>query len=175
MTHHSLQIRSLESSDIPQIVNRFTFPWSSSEKTQARWDQYYKEQESGIRTVGLVEKGHEILGYGSLLRQGECPFFLGQQIPEINAIWIDESHRRQGLAKALIRWLENLAAQEGYEQIGIGVGLYRDYGPAQRLYFRLGYCPDGNGLTYKGKPAVAGQSYRLDDDLILWLTKPLNN
>jgi hypothetical protein len=46
-------------------------------------------------------------------------------------------------ARALIKWLENLASQEGYNEIGIGVGLYRDYGPAQQLYFQLGYIPDG--------------------------------
>ena len=51
------------------------------------------------------------------------------------------------------------------------MGLYKDYGPAQKLYSKLGYSPDGNGITYKGQPAIAGQSYVLDDDLILWLTK----
>lgn len=30
-----------------------------------------------------------------------------------------------------------------------------------------------NGITYKGQPAVAGQTYPLDDDLILWLIKAL--
>lgn len=37
----------------------------------------------------------------------------------------------------------------------------------------LGYMPNGNGITYKGQPTVAGQAYPLDDDLILWLTKQL--
>ncbi|MGA8163600.1 MAG: hypothetical protein WB791_01080 [Waddliaceae bacterium] len=77
------------------------------------------------------------------------------------------------LGKVLIKWLEDLANQEGYDQIGIGVGLYRDYGPAQKLYFQLGYVPDGNGITYKDQPTVPGQAYPLDDDLILWLMKPL--
>lgn len=77
------------------------------------------------------------------------------------------------LASMLIKWIEKLAVKEGYKQIGIGVGLYRDYGPAQQLYFQLGYVPEGSGITYKGQLTVAGQSYPLDDDLILWLTKPL--
>jgi GNAT superfamily N-acetyltransferase len=108
-----------------------------------------------------------------LLRKQECPFFAKKNIPEINAIWIDEDHRNQGLGTTLIKWIEDLARQEGYHQIGIGVGLYKDYGPAQRLYFQLGYIPDGNGITYKGQSTVPGQSYPLDDDLILWLTKTL--
>ncbi len=54
------------------------------------------------------------------------------------------------------------------------MGLYRDYGPAQQLYFQLGYLPEGNGITYKGQPTTPGQSYPLDDHLILWLVKVLS-
>jgi ribosomal protein S18 acetylase RimI-like enzyme len=166
-------MRPMSENDIAKIVSRYSFPWSNPEKTKTLWDTYYREQQDGIRTVAVLEKNHEILGYGSLLRKPECPFFGENNIPEINAIWIDENHRRQGLGKALVRWLEDLASQEGYHQIGIGVGLYRDYGPAQKLYFQLGYIPDGNGITYKGQTTVPGQAYPLDDDLILWLMKTL--
>ncbi len=166
-------IRSLHKTDIPKIVRRYSFPWSTPEKTQILWDAYYQEQEEKVRTVAVIEKDDEILGYGSLLRKPECPFFAQRNIPEINAIWIDEDYRRKGLGTALIKWIENLANQEGYKEIGIGVGLYRDYGPAQQLYFQLGYSPEGNGITYKGEATVAGQSYPLDDDLLLWLVKPL--
>lgn len=166
-------IRPLTKSDIPKIVARYSFPWSTSEKTEALWDSYYQEQQDGIRTVAVIEENHAILGYGSLLRKPESPFFAQKNIPEINAIWIDEDHRKKGLGIALIKWLEKLARQEGYQQIGIGVGLYKDYGPAQKLYFKLGYSPEGNGITYKGESATPGQSYPLDDDLILWLKKDL--
>lgn len=45
--------------------------------------------------------------------------------------------------------------------------------PAQKLYFDLGYSPNGTGITYKGEVSIPGQSYPLDDDLILWLVKDL--
>lgn len=166
-------IRPLHKSDIQKIASQYSFPWSTPEKTKTLWDTYYQEQEDKIRTVAVIERDGEILGYGSLLRKSQCPFFLCSNIPEINAIWIDEDHRKQGLGTALIEWLEDLAGHEGYNQMGIGVGLYHDYGPAQRLYFQLGYIPDGNGITYKGQPTVAGQTYPLDDDLLLWLVKIL--
>ena len=166
-------IRPMNTHDIAKIVSRYSFPWSTPEKTKVLWDTYYREQQDNIRTVAVLEKDNEILGYGSLLRKPESPFFADKNIPEINAIWIDEDHRRHGLGTALIEWLEKLASQEGYQQIGIGVGLYGDYGPAQKLYFQLGYVPDGNGITYKGRPTVPGQTYPLDDDLILWLMKTL--
>ena len=167
-------IRPMNAHDVAKIVSRYSFPWSTPEKTKILWDTYYQEQEDMVRTVAVIEKDNEILGYGSLLRKPESPFFAQRNIPEINAIWIDEDHRRKGLGTALIQWLENLASHEAYNEIGIGVGLYRDYGPAQKLYFQLSYIPDGNGITYKGQPTVAGQTYPLDDDLLLWLSKALD-
>lgn len=166
-------IRPLEKADLPKIVARYTFPWSTPEKTLALWETYFNEQQKNVRTVFIVEEGGEILGYGSFLRQPECPYFATAGIPEINALWIDEKHQRRGLGTALIQQMEKLALQEGYKEIGIGVGLYRDYGPAQRLYFKLGYAPEGSGVTYKGLPTVPGEPYPLDDELILWLTKSL--
>lgn len=166
-------IRAMSAHDIEKIVTRYSFPWSTPEKTKILWGTYYREHQEGIRTVAVLEENHEILGYGSLLRKPECPFFAKKNIPEINAIWIDENYRRQGFGKALIKWFEKLARHEGYDQIGIGVGLYQDYGPAQKLYFQLGYVPEGNGITYKGQPTVPGQTYPLDDDLIFWLEKSL--
>jgi hypothetical protein len=61
--------------------------------------------------------------------------------------------------------------------IGIGVGLYAGadggYGAAQRLYIKRGYIPDGKGITYNYEPTIPGNSYPLDDDLVLWFTKKL--
>ena len=41
----------------------------------------------------------------------------------------------------------------------IGVGLYNDYGRAQKLYVHLGYVPDGHGVTYAYQSIVPGESY----------------
>lgn len=166
-------IRNLREDDIERLVQSFACPWSIPEATQKSWEQYLKEQDEGIRTSCLLEMGSEICGYGHLLRVGENPYFRSQDIPEINALWIGECYRRQGLARQLIAHLEELARKEGYRTVGLGVGLYKDYGPAQQLYFKLGYCPDGNGITYKGELVIPGSAYPVDDELILWMTKPL--
>jgi GNAT superfamily N-acetyltransferase len=155
--------------DIEPVAHRYCFPQRSLEERVATWKRTYAEQEEGIRTVALLDQSGEILGYGSLLRRSE--YF--RDIPEVHDLWIDEGHRGQGLGSRLIGWLEELAVREGYTAIGIGVGLYRDYGEAQKLYFRLGYCPDGTGITYKNTSVTPGESYPVDDDLILWLRKAL--
>jgi hypothetical protein len=41
------------------------------------------------------------------------------------------------------------------------------------LYVHLGYVPDGQGMTYKGEQVVPGDSYPVDDDLLIWLKKDL--
>lgn len=94
-------------------------------------------------------------------------------IPEIQDINILPEYRRRGYATALIKWCEGLARARGCDMIGISVGLTHDYGPAQILYARLGYLPDGNGVTYDREPVDARRTYPLDDDLALMMVKAL--
>jgi hypothetical protein len=68
---------------------------------------------------------------------------------------------------------ETIALDQGAEKIGISVGLTKDYGPAQRLYFKLGYMPDGNGISYDREGITYGQTYVADDDLCLMMIKEL--
>lgn len=167
----NVTIRNLQAKDLNKIAHTFTFPWSNFEATLKLWEQWFKEQQDGIRTVCVLERQKQFLGYGSLLRVSEYAYFREKGIPDVSAIWIDESFRRQGLGKKLIEHLEDMARYEGYKTMGIGVGLYKDYGPAQKLYFKMGYQPDGNGITYKGNWVVPGAPHPVDDELLIWLTK----
>jgi hypothetical protein len=66
---------------------------------------------------------------------------------------------------------EQLARDRGIATLGITVGLFDDYGPAQRLYARRGYIPDGRGACQGQRALHRGTRVRMDDDLIIWLTK----
>jgi hypothetical protein len=66
---------------------------------------------------------------------------------------------------------ENMTRRRGAAELGITVGLFDDYGPAQRLYARRGYLPDGRGACRGQQPLSRGTRVTMDDDLILWLTK----
>jgi ribosomal protein S18 acetylase RimI-like enzyme len=167
-------VRALQEDDFNTIVNTFCFPWSSAKATTDKWERYLTEQTKQVRTVFLVEEQGKIIGYASLLRVSDYPEFRKDGIPEINDLWIAEGQRKKGFGRKLILHLEEIARNEGYTSIGLGVGLYEDYGPAQSLYFKLGYVPDGKGITYKTFRVVPGEQYPVDDDLILWIKKTLS-
>lgn len=94
-------------------------------------------------------------------------------LPEIQDLNVIPAHRRKGIATMLIKWCEGLGRAKGCDHIGISVGLTKDYGPAQILYARLGYLPDGNGITYDREPVLFAKPYPVDDDLALMMIKPL--
>lgn len=94
-------------------------------------------------------------------------------IPEIQDLNVVPDMRRKGIASAMIDWCEENARDKGFDTIGIGVGLTKDFGPAQVLYVRKGYVPDGYGVTYDREAVSTHASYRMDDDLSLMMVKPL--
>lgn len=174
LERQDISIRVMKDEDINTLIKTFCFPWSSIEATRNKWAQYHKEHQEQIRTVYLLEKQGSILGYANLLRQSHYLAFKDNSIPEINDVWISAERRGNGLGTRLIQHLEKMARQENYRQIGLGVGLYKDYGTAQKLYIHLGYIPDGMGVTYKSQTVVPGDSYPIDDDLLVWLKKDLS-
>ena len=137
------------------------------------WQARLSEQESGRRTVLVAWDLGRPIGYGSLLAPSGYPPFAAAGIPEIHDLSVAARCRGRGVATALIGALEAMAAKAGHGEVGIGVGLYADYGSAQRLYARLGYVPDGRGVTSWGKPIVPGSRVRVDDELVLWMTRRL--
>jgi GNAT superfamily N-acetyltransferase len=165
-------IRPLRQQDI-EVLGDLYFPWSTREETVTKWTRYLDEQQKGTRTACIIEQQDKIVGYGHLLLASEYPPFKKNGIPEIHDVWIFEEERHKGFGSMLIRHLEQLAKKNECQKIGIGVGLYKDYGRAQKLYFQMGYCPDGEGISYQFASVVPGEKYPADDDLILWLLKQL--
>ena len=139
----------------------------------ALWAMYLAEHQAGLRLVVLAWDGTRPVGYGNLRWSPGYEPFRDAGIPEINNLGVDIKVRNQGVCTALIGHFEDRAREAGRTVMGIGVGLYPDYGPAQRLYAKLGYRPDGRGIAYAEKTVAPMQMVRLDDDLVLWLTKLL--
>ncbi|OAM00701.1 GNAT family N-acetyltransferase [Wolbachia endosymbiont of Dactylopius coccus] len=80
--------------------------------------------------------------------------------------------RNRGIGSTLLETAEKEAAGKS-DIVGLGVGLYADYGAAQKLYIKRGYIPDSLGVTYKYEHVKPGARVDLDDDLVLWFMKNL--
>jgi GNAT superfamily N-acetyltransferase len=66
--------------------------------------------------------------------------FAERQIPEISDLNVLPPHRRQGIGNALLDRAESVASGRS-KVVGLGVGLYSDYGAAQRIYVRAATSP----------------------------------
>lgn len=131
-----------------------------------------RENQEKKRVTFVAFNGNDFAGMVNIIFESSYPYFKSNNIPEINDLLVVPRFRNQGVAKMLLDETERFASNK-YERIGLGVGLYKDYGSAQRLYFKNGYIPDGNGLMYSNSEVIPGSHVRVDDDLLIYLYKQL--
>lgn len=164
-------VRNLELSDPPLIAAAFAkVGWRN--KSESKYIGYYAEQTAGVRDVIVALYGDRFAGYGTVVWMPDYPTFRALGIPAIVDLNVLPQFRRRGIASAIMDEAEaRIALRSSFA--GLGVGLYSDYGPAQRMYVLRGYVPDGKGITYRDEYVTAGAGVIVDDDLVLWLTKRL--
>ncbi|MEM7539789.1 MAG: GNAT family N-acetyltransferase [Chloroflexota bacterium] len=173
-----LSIRALEQGDIQEIADAFaTLGW---DKPASQYERYFQEQEAGERAVRVawwVTEGSDVFaGYLTVVWQSDYPPFLEGNIPEVVDFNVLPQFRRQGIGTRLMDEAECLIAKNSTLSppiAGIGVGMYADYGAAQRLYVKRGYIPDGRGIMYDIEPVPPGAQTVNDDSLVLFFTKVL--
>lgn len=137
------------------------------------FEKQLTEQKAGTRHVFVGVVDEQDVGYCILNWQPKYRPFLRLGIPEIQDLYIIPDFRQRGFAEMLISFCEGKARARAIGRIGIGVGLHSSYGPAQRLYFKLGYGPDGQGINYDRRICEYGEIRPVDDDLCLMLLKDL--
>lgn len=167
----TVTLTSLNKSDIDEIVLAFkNIDWN---KPKSIYENYLNDQSKGNRSVIVAKENDQFCGYVTLKWMSDYSSFAEQNIPEVADLNVLPKYRKQGIGKSLVDECERLARERDLSVIGIGVGLTADYGNAQRLYIRLGFIPDGNGLHYKGKLIKHSELVSADDDLLIYLTKVL--
>ncbi len=165
-------VRQATADDIP-VLNAIALA-QNSRKAPDYFTRCLEEQAAGRRLVFVAGQGDSApVGYGMLNFHAQYALYKRLGIPEIQDLNVMPDARKQGLATAIIDRCETIARERGCEHIGISVGLYADYGPAQRLYVRLGYVPDGYGVTYDRQTVRPGEMRPVDDDLCLMMVKKL--
>ena len=162
-------IRKMQESDIKDLSRGFTSQgWPSREEILTR---YFKEQKSGEREVLVAEIDGVVAGYITILpdaKQG--PF--ARMAPELSDFNVFEPFQNQGIGNLLLEEAEKRVKLFS-DKVTLGVGLHSDYGPAQRLYIKRGYIPDGSGVWYQNhRPAMDAICEDIGD-LVLYLSKDL--
>jgi GNAT superfamily N-acetyltransferase len=166
-----LTIAPLERANIAEILATDGGAWWR--RDEPYWLKCLEEQARGHRAAVVASDAGGIAGYAYLNWHSQYPRFRTQEIPEISDLRVSDRHRRRGVATGMIAHFERTALYARRRAIGIGVGLYSGYGPAQRLYAKLGFRPDGHGITYGNADIEPGAMVTVDDSLILWLVREL--
>lgn len=142
-------------------------------KTRAEPD-YAARLFASSRAVFIAWLDHHPVGYVVLNPAPAYSLFMRLNMPELQDLNVLPDHRNKGVGAALVAVCEGYARGLGHTHIGLAVGLDKTYGPAQRLYVRLGYMPDGFGVTYDRAPITPGEMRPVDDNLCLMMVKDLS-
>lgn len=129
-------------------------------------------QDEGRLVLLVATVDGNYAGHCKIIWEPTYPYFKENKIPETQDLNVLAQYRRNGIATKLVEETERLIGERS-EWAGIGFGLYRDYGAAQRMYVLRGYVPDGQGIVYEDVPVTPGESYCVDDGLVLGLVKRL--
>ena len=165
-----ITLKELEFEDCIEITAAFLNQgW---DKPLSQYQNYYRESVEKKRTVFLAYFENKFAGYLTIKWDAFYPYFKENKIPEISDLNVLKIYQRNGIASKLMDKAEQ-AISERSNIAGIGVGLTKDYGPAQIMYVKRGYIPDGLGLSYNERLISYGENVRVDDDLIICLTKQL--
>ena len=166
----NLAVREMRRTDPPMIAAAFRAQgWN---KPQDQYEGYYRDQRKGKRTVLVAEQEGQFVGYLTIVWRSQYAPFRDAGIPEIVDFNVLLAQRRKGIGTLLMDEAEHRMARRS-KIAGIGVGLSADYGPAQIMYVKRGYVPDGRGIQYGGKTLQYGDKTTVDDFLVLNFTKEL--
>ena len=168
----NISVRKMIFEDIEILAEEFGVKQGWRHMTVELFTKYFNEQNGNKRHVLVALVSDSIAGYVTLLPNDLNGPFANKNIPTVCDFNVLKKFQQCGVGTALMDAVENLAKQTSNE-ICLGVGLYTDYGTAQRMYVKRGYIPDGSGVWYKNRNLPPYESCVNDDDLILYMSKQL--
>lgn len=168
--HMNIEIRNMIETDILDFNKEFTLQgWN---KPVSLFERYFDEQENGKRQVFVATVQNQVAGYTTLLPNDKFGAFKNMNIPTVCDFNVLEKYQKQGIGTAILDRIENTVKKYS-DKICLGVGLHHGYGPAQRLYVKRGYIPDGSGVWYNNKVLEPYTDCKNDDGLVLYMLKQL--
>lgn len=170
MDHQTVQINLLDEEALQSNIDLFAEHVYAGDEGQAI--EHFDEVLNGRSNTFVAYVENAFGGFITIRWEPHNKYFRQNNIPFIHHLEVKPNYQGQGLANKLMGTAEALIKTKA-THAGICVGIFGDYGPAQRLYAKRGYIPDGRGVCKWHRPVEAGETVVIDDDLILWLVKPL--
>lgn len=165
----NLTIRKMQAGDVALLDQQFIKQnWPSRKIVLTH---YLAEQQSGERLVLIALFKSQVAGYVTLMTLAKAGPLQGMY-PEIADFNVFEQFQKFGIGGQLLTAIEN-AAQPMTKLVTLGVGLHSGYGPAQRLYVKHGFIPDGSGVWYNNRPLAMNAPCFNDNELVLYLSKSI--
>ena len=166
----SIRIRSMVQEDARILSDTYlSYGWHPEIET---YENYYREQQEGTRFVFIAEFDGEVKGQCTLLMHPTEGPWGGKGIPEIVDLTVFFDVHGKGIGSRLLDAAETKASEVS-DSVYLAVGVHSGYGPAQRIYVKRGYIPDGSGVWYQGRVLEQYAPCVNDDDLLLYLSKKL--
>ncbi len=155
--------------DIPLICKADN---DESEKNRIYLTKQLENQEKHECSALLALYNGEIAGYVFLYYKCRWGGLANCGLPCVVDLIVFEKYRKNGIATVLMETAEKIAKKYS-DKVYLDVCLNSEYGPAQRLYVKRGYVPDGKGAYYKEKVCETNAICKNDDELTLCLIKEL--
>jgi len=140
---------------------------------EATIEANFQDHDNGESTTILGHEAGRLVGIVTIRWHSRYPPFRERQIPLIQNIEIRYEDRGRGIGGLMLERTEQEIALRS-PLAGICVGIMASYGPAQRLYVKRGYVPDGRGVCHPQEPLQEGETVTIDHDLLLWLVKDVS-
>lgn len=165
----NITTRLLKAQDIPLMV--ILLPTEDRRARREKiYQRYLEEQNKDERVVIVAFYEEDFVGHVTIIWHPEYPPFAENNIPEISDLRVMPAYRRRGIGSTLMNEAEKRIFERS-DVSGIGFGISADYGPAQRMFVKRGYIPDGRGLWSSEKGHIGEFSTVQVDDCVIFLTK----
>ena len=166
-----MELRVATGQDIDDFIEVASRHFFSGSEARARENLgHFVEADTSFM---LAYDGGEPVGVVTVRWNCQYPPFLAEGIPFIQNIEIRHDLRGRGVGSRVMEAVEQFVGRRTH-RLGICVALFDAYGPAQRLYAKRGYVPDGRGACQRFTPLRRGDRITLDDDHLIWLVKELH-
>jgi len=166
-----VNIQRLLPGNIPAAIDEFAERVYNGDRSEA--ERHFGGHLDGKADTFVARVGGRLAGYITIRWESEYEPFRREGIPFIHHLEVFPKFQRRGIGSALMDAAEALIATRARKAC-ICVGLFGAYGPAQRLYVKRGYVPDGRGVCEGHRPLEPGERVEIGHHLLLWLTKELN-